>query len=154
MTLKSLSPLFRQHFRLLEERKRSEKDSHLSDTLPRKKVTPTMTSQFTCATLGRSFPNKVQRRESVQCPNLLALCQVKTVQARFFYQYSGMRAKRFGLLLDVYSPISLLCRARAAAASFQESSPYPTRKQNLAVCTKVKLRPLLSGATRIFSVTY
>lgn len=50
-----------QHFRMLEERRRSEKDdaSHLSDTLPRKKTTPTMTHQFSCSTLGRSFPTKV-----------------------------------------------------------------------------------------------
>ncbi|CAB1451568.1 unnamed protein product [Pleuronectes platessa] len=49
----------REHFRLLEERKRSERDgSHLSDTLPRKKVPPNMSRQFTCATLGRSYPTK------------------------------------------------------------------------------------------------
>ncbi|KAK1885590.1 Pleckstrin like domain family B member 2, partial [Dissostichus eleginoides] len=49
-----------EHFRLLEERKRSERGggSHLSDTLPRKKTTPMMTPQFTCATLGRSYPTK------------------------------------------------------------------------------------------------
>ncbi|XP_067107887.1 pleckstrin homology-like domain family B member 2 isoform X1 [Osmerus mordax] len=47
-----------QHFRLLEERKRMIKEggAHLSDTLPRKKPTPT--PQFSCSTLGRSYPAK------------------------------------------------------------------------------------------------
>ncbi|XP_050953808.1 pleckstrin homology-like domain family B member 2 isoform X2 [Labeo rohita] len=50
----------RQHFRTLEERKRYGKEggAHLSDTLPRKKTQPTITPQFTCATLGRNIPSK------------------------------------------------------------------------------------------------
>ncbi|KAK9953240.1 hypothetical protein ABG768_017248 [Culter alburnus] len=50
----------RQHFRNLEERKRYGKEggAHLSDTLPRKKTQPTITPQFTCATLGRNIPSK------------------------------------------------------------------------------------------------
>ncbi|KAF3836051.1 hypothetical protein F7725_028609 [Dissostichus mawsoni] len=58
----------REHFRLLEERKRSERGggSHLSDTLPRKKTTPMMTPQFTCATLGRSYPTKSGSRAASQ----------------------------------------------------------------------------------------
>lgn len=52
-----------------------------------------------------------------------------------------MELKDFGVLLDVCRPISLSCRARAVAAFFQESSPYPTRKPNPAVCIKVKVNP-------------
>uniref|UniRef100_A0A8C2EZS4 Pleckstrin homology-like domain, family B, member 2b n=1 Tax=Cyprinus carpio TaxID=7962 RepID=A0A8C2EZS4_CYPCA len=50
----------RQHFRTLEERKWYGKGggAHLSDTLPRKKTQPTITPQFTCATLGRNVPSK------------------------------------------------------------------------------------------------
>ncbi|XP_065114418.1 pleckstrin homology-like domain family B member 2 isoform X7 [Paramisgurnus dabryanus] len=50
----------KEHFRTLEERKRYGKEggSHLSDTLPRKKTQPTVTPQFTCATLGRNVPSK------------------------------------------------------------------------------------------------
>ncbi|XP_052399066.1 pleckstrin homology-like domain family B member 2 isoform X1 [Carassius gibelio] len=50
----------RQHFRTLEERKRygKEGETHLSDTLPRKKTQPTIAPQFTCATLGRNIPSK------------------------------------------------------------------------------------------------
>ncbi|XP_056306310.1 pleckstrin homology-like domain family B member 2 isoform X2 [Danio aesculapii] len=49
-----------EHFRCLEERKRYGKEggAHLSDTLPRKKTQPTITPQFTCATLGRNISPK------------------------------------------------------------------------------------------------
>uniref|UniRef100_A0A8C1GFB3 Pleckstrin homology-like domain, family B, member 2b n=1 Tax=Cyprinus carpio TaxID=7962 RepID=A0A8C1GFB3_CYPCA len=51
---------FNHHFRTLEERKWYGKGggAHLSDTLPRKKTQPTITPQFTCATLGRNVPSK------------------------------------------------------------------------------------------------
>uniref|UniRef100_A0A673JHQ2 Pleckstrin homology-like domain, family B, member 2b n=1 Tax=Sinocyclocheilus rhinocerous TaxID=307959 RepID=A0A673JHQ2_9TELE len=54
------SPEPSPHFRTLEERKRYGKGggAHLSDTLPRKKTQPTITPQFTCATLGRNIPSK------------------------------------------------------------------------------------------------
>ncbi|XP_077100967.1 pleckstrin homology-like domain family B member 2 isoform X4 [Siphateles boraxobius] len=50
----------KEHFRTLEERKRYGKEggAHLSGTLPRKKTQPTVTPQFTCATLGRNIPSK------------------------------------------------------------------------------------------------
>nr|XP_055037301.1 pleckstrin homology-like domain family B member 2 isoform X10 [Misgurnus anguillicaudatus] len=56
-----VSPIsMKEHFRTLEERKRYGKEggSHSSDTLPRKKTQPTVTPQFTCATLGRNVPSK------------------------------------------------------------------------------------------------
>ncbi|XP_061877204.1 pleckstrin homology-like domain family B member 2 isoform X4 [Entelurus aequoreus] len=76
----------REHFRLLEERKRSDRDgtSHFSDTLPRKKTTPAMTPQFSCATLGRSFPTKPHPPliQSTSCgsilPRMLSLSNKET----------------------------------------------------------------------------
>ncbi|XP_052399071.1 pleckstrin homology-like domain family B member 2 isoform X6 [Carassius gibelio] len=56
-----VSPIsMKEHFRTLEERKRygKEGETHLSDTLPRKKTQPTIAPQFTCATLGRNIPSK------------------------------------------------------------------------------------------------
>ncbi|XP_059390836.1 pleckstrin homology-like domain family B member 2 isoform X4 [Carassius carassius] len=56
-----VSPIsMKEHFRILEERKRYGKEggTHLSDTLPRKKTQPTIAPQFTCATLGRNIPSK------------------------------------------------------------------------------------------------
>nr|XP_040022714.1 pleckstrin homology-like domain family B member 1 isoform X4 [Gasterosteus aculeatus aculeatus] len=65
----------RQHFRLMEERKRSDREvgSHLSDTLPRKKTTPITTPQFMCATLGRSYPTKAHHPlvQSTSCGSIL-----------------------------------------------------------------------------------
>nr|XP_040022724.1 pleckstrin homology-like domain family B member 2 isoform X9 [Gasterosteus aculeatus aculeatus] len=65
----------REHFRLMEERKRSDREvgSHLSDTLPRKKTTPITTPQFMCATLGRSYPTKAHHPlvQSTSCGSIL-----------------------------------------------------------------------------------
>ncbi|KAJ8010859.1 hypothetical protein DPEC_G00079510 [Dallia pectoralis] len=64
-----------EHFRSLEERKRLVKEggAHLSDTLPRKKTTPIVTPQFSCATLGRSMPNKSHQPlvQSSSCGSIL-----------------------------------------------------------------------------------
>uniref|UniRef100_A0AAQ5Z6Z4 PH domain-containing protein n=1 Tax=Amphiprion ocellaris TaxID=80972 RepID=A0AAQ5Z6Z4_AMPOC len=86
----SPKPAEDEHFRLLEERRRSEKDggSHLSDTLPRKKTAPTMNPQFTCATLGRSFPSKSHQPlvQSASCgsilPRILSLSSKETESRR------------------------------------------------------------------------
>ncbi|XP_021119497.1 pleckstrin homology-like domain family B member 2 isoform X4 [Heterocephalus glaber] len=48
-----------QHFRSLEERKKQNKEGlYLSDTLPRKKTTPSISPHFSSATLGRSTAPK------------------------------------------------------------------------------------------------
>ncbi|KAM9337526.1 pleckstrin homology-like domain family B member 2 [Symphorus nematophorus] len=101
----------RQHFRLLEERKRYEKEgaSHLSDTLPRKKTTPTMTPQFTCATLGRSFPNKPHQPlvQSTSCgsilPRILSLSNKDTESRRLHKGQPGSRAaSQTNVYLDAF----------------------------------------------------
>uniref|UniRef100_A0A3B4TK25 Pleckstrin homology-like domain family B member 2 n=2 Tax=Seriola dumerili TaxID=41447 RepID=A0A3B4TK25_SERDU len=104
-------PLEDEHFRLLEERKRSEKDSgsHLSDTLPRKKATPTMTRQFTCATLGRSFPTKSHQPlvQSTSCgsilPRILSLSNKETESRRLHKGQPGSRAaSQTNVYLDAF----------------------------------------------------
>lgn len=92
----------REHFRLLEERKRSEKEggSHLSDTLPRKKTTPTTNPQFMCATLGRSFPTKMTSHQplvqSTSCgsilPRILSLSNKESESRRLHKGQSSSRA--------------------------------------------------------------
>ncbi|XP_043450037.1 pleckstrin homology-like domain family B member 2 isoform X3 [Prionailurus bengalensis] len=48
-----------QHFRSLEERKKQHKEGlYLSDTLPRKKTTPSISPHFNSATMGRSTTPK------------------------------------------------------------------------------------------------
>ncbi|XP_033964336.1 pleckstrin homology-like domain family B member 2 isoform X3 [Pseudochaenichthys georgianus] len=89
-----------EHFRLLEERKRSERGggSHLSDTLPRKKTTPMMTPQFTCATLGRSYPTKSHHPlvQSTSCgsilPRFLSLSNKEAESRHLHKAQSGSRA--------------------------------------------------------------
>lgn len=114
-----------QHFRMLEERKRSEKDagSHLSDTLPRKKPPPALNSQFTCATLGRPFSTKVKW--------VMWNCRIFYV---FFFPLSlWCNTNKFFLLS---SPISPWYRVQVVAAFFLECSLYP-RKVILDICIKV-----------------
>nr|XP_048310306.1 pleckstrin homology-like domain family B member 2 isoform X3 [Myodes glareolus] len=51
--------LEQQHFRSLEERKKQHKEGlYLSDTLPRKKTTPSVSPHFSSATMGRSSTPK------------------------------------------------------------------------------------------------
>ncbi|XP_054621535.1 pleckstrin homology-like domain family B member 2 isoform X2 [Dunckerocampus dactyliophorus] len=97
----------REHFRLLEERKRSDRDgsSHLSDTLPRKKTTPIMTPQFSCATLGRSFPTKPHPPlvQSTSCgsilPRILSLSNKETECRRL---QKGQPSSRASSQTNVY----------------------------------------------------
>ncbi|XP_038581854.1 pleckstrin homology-like domain family B member 2 isoform X2 [Micropterus salmoides] len=100
-----------EHFRLLEERKRSDREggSHLSDTLPRKKTTPTMNPQFTCATLGRSFPNKSHQPlvQSTSCgsilPRILSLSNKETESRRLHKGQTGSRAaSQTNIYLDAF----------------------------------------------------
>uniref|UniRef100_A0A3B1K1C5 Pleckstrin homology-like domain family B member 1 n=1 Tax=Astyanax mexicanus TaxID=7994 RepID=A0A3B1K1C5_ASTMX len=66
-------PRHRQHFRTVEERKRLGKDGHMCDTLPRKKTQPTVSPQFSCATLGRNMPSKshLPLAQSSSCGSVL-----------------------------------------------------------------------------------
>nr|XP_057915887.1 pleckstrin homology-like domain family B member 2 isoform X3 [Doryrhamphus excisus] len=97
----------REHFRLLEERKRSDRggSSHLSDTLPRKKTTPTMTPQFSCATLGRNFPTKPHPPlvQSTSCgsilPRILSLSNKETECRRL---QKGQPSSRASSQTNVY----------------------------------------------------
>ncbi|XP_049318681.1 pleckstrin homology-like domain family B member 2 isoform X3 [Astyanax mexicanus] len=62
-----------EHFRTVEERKRLGKDGHMCDTLPRKKTQPTVSPQFSCATLGRNMPSKshLPLAQSSSCGSVL-----------------------------------------------------------------------------------
>ncbi|XP_072234876.1 pleckstrin homology-like domain family B member 2 isoform X4 [Leuresthes tenuis] len=101
----------RQHFRLLEERKRSEREggSHLSDTLPRKRTTPTLNPQFTCATLGRSFPTKPHQplAQSTSCgsilPRIFPLFNKESESRRLHKGQQGSRAaSQTNVYLDTF----------------------------------------------------
>nr|XP_029134674.1 pleckstrin homology-like domain family B member 2 isoform X2 [Labrus bergylta] len=100
-----------EQFRLLEERKRSERESgsHLSDTLPRKRSTPTMTPQFTSATLGRNFSNKSHQPlvQSTSCgsilPRIFSLSNKETESRRLHKgQPSSRAASQTNVYLDAF----------------------------------------------------
>uniref|UniRef100_A0A8C7Z008 Pleckstrin homology-like domain, family B, member 2b n=1 Tax=Oryzias sinensis TaxID=183150 RepID=A0A8C7Z008_9TELE len=97
-----------EHFRMLEERKRSEKDagSHLSDTLPRKKPPPALNSQFTCATLGRPFSTKSHQPlvQSSSCGSILPrmLSLSKESESRHLHKGSGQPSSRAASQTNVY----------------------------------------------------
>ncbi|XP_066555098.1 pleckstrin homology-like domain family B member 2 isoform X2 [Amia ocellicauda] len=63
-----------EHFRNLEERKKSGKEgTHLSDTLPRKKSSPAVSAHFSSSTLGRSITPKshLPLAQSSSCGSVL-----------------------------------------------------------------------------------
>ncbi|KAG7263746.1 hypothetical protein CRUP_012274 [Coryphaenoides rupestris] len=89
-----------EHFRLLEDRKRYEKEggAHLSDTLPRKRTTPPMPAQFSCATLGRSFPTKSSSCGSI-LPRMLSVSNKDSDSRRL---HKGQPSSRATSQTNVY----------------------------------------------------
>uniref|UniRef100_A0A8C3FCL2 Pleckstrin homology like domain family B member 2 n=1 Tax=Chrysemys picta bellii TaxID=8478 RepID=A0A8C3FCL2_CHRPI len=67
----------KEHFRNLEERKKQHKEgTYLSDTLPRKKTTPSVSPHFSSATLGRNVTPKghLPLGQSNSCGSVLPHC--------------------------------------------------------------------------------
>ncbi|KAM7179812.1 pleckstrin homology-like domain family B member 2 isoform 5-T6 [Macrochelys suwanniensis] len=67
----------KEHFKNLEERKKQHKEgTYLSDTLPRKKTTPSVSPHFSSATLGRSVTPKghLPLGQSNSCGSVLPHC--------------------------------------------------------------------------------
>ncbi|XP_068019195.1 pleckstrin homology-like domain family B member 2 isoform X4 [Melanerpes formicivorus] len=66
-----------EHFRNLEERKKQHRECmYMSDTLPRKKTTPSVSPHFNSATLGRSVASKghLPLGQSNSCGSVLPHC--------------------------------------------------------------------------------
>uniref|UniRef100_A0A8D0B7P8 Pleckstrin homology like domain family B member 2 n=1 Tax=Salvator merianae TaxID=96440 RepID=A0A8D0B7P8_SALMN len=64
-----------QHFRNLEERKKQHREGpYMSDTLPRKKATSSVSSHFSCSTLGRSVKGHIPLGQSNSCGSVLPPC--------------------------------------------------------------------------------
>ncbi|XP_014802820.1 PREDICTED: pleckstrin homology-like domain family B member 2 isoform X4 [Calidris pugnax] len=67
----------KEHFRNLEERKKQHREcTYLSDTLPRKKTTPSVSPHFNSSTLGRSVASKghLPLGQSNSCGSVLPHC--------------------------------------------------------------------------------
>ncbi|XP_042298858.1 pleckstrin homology-like domain family B member 2 isoform X2 [Sceloporus undulatus] len=64
-----------QRFRNLEERKKQHKEGpYMSDTLPRKKTTPSVSPHFNSSTLGRSVKGHLPLGQSNSCGSVLPHC--------------------------------------------------------------------------------
>ncbi|XP_037986020.1 pleckstrin homology-like domain family B member 2 isoform X7 [Motacilla alba alba] len=77
MAVLTSQPQNKEHFRSLEERKKQHReDTYLSDTLPRKKTTPSVSPHFNSATLGRNIANKehLPLGQSNSCGSVLPHC--------------------------------------------------------------------------------
>ncbi|XP_054374597.1 pleckstrin homology-like domain family B member 2 isoform X5 [Molothrus ater] len=96
----------KEHFRSLEERKKQHREgTYLSDTLPRKKTTPSMSPHFNSATLGRNIANKghLPLVQSNSCGSVLPHClatMTKESESRrmhkvFFLSNSGKNRKGY-----------------------------------------------------------
>ncbi|XP_003341255.2 pleckstrin homology-like domain family B member 2 isoform X4 [Monodelphis domestica] len=84
-----------EHFRNLEERKKQHKEGlYLSDTLPRKKTTPSVSPHFSSATMGRSITPKghLPLGQSNSCgsvlPHSLAMMAKDTESRRMHKGYN------------------------------------------------------------------
>uniref|UniRef100_A0A8C3KEA7 Pleckstrin homology like domain family B member 2 n=1 Tax=Calidris pygmaea TaxID=425635 RepID=A0A8C3KEA7_9CHAR len=67
----------KEHFRNLEERKKQHREcTYMSDTLPRKKTTPSVSPHFNSSTLGRSVASKghLPLGQSNSCGSVLPHC--------------------------------------------------------------------------------
>ncbi|XP_061859456.1 pleckstrin homology-like domain family B member 2 isoform X4 [Colius striatus] len=67
----------KEHFRNLEERKKQHRECmYMSDTLPRKKTTPSVSAHFNSATLGRNIASKghLPLGQSNSCGSVLPHC--------------------------------------------------------------------------------
>ncbi|XP_032775651.1 pleckstrin homology-like domain family B member 2 isoform X6 [Strigops habroptila] len=67
----------KEHFRNLEERKKQHRECmYMSDTLPRKKTTPTVSPHFNSSTLGRNIASKghLPLGQSNSCGSVLPHC--------------------------------------------------------------------------------
>ncbi|XP_062479941.1 pleckstrin homology-like domain family B member 2 isoform X4 [Pezoporus occidentalis] len=70
-------PQNKEHFRNLEERKKQHREGmYMSDTLPRKKTTPTVSPHFNSSTLGRNVASKghLPLGQSNSCGSVLPHC--------------------------------------------------------------------------------
>ncbi|XP_042298938.1 LOW QUALITY PROTEIN: pleckstrin homology-like domain family B member 2 [Sceloporus undulatus] len=68
-------PQNKERFRNLEERKKQHKEGpYMSDTLPRKKTTPSVSPHFNSSTLGRSVKGHLPLGQSNSCGSVLPHC--------------------------------------------------------------------------------
>ncbi|XP_036377122.1 pleckstrin homology-like domain family B member 2 isoform X3 [Megalops cyprinoides] len=119
----------KEHFRLLEERKRLGKEgvAQLSDTLPRKKSQPALTPPFNSATLGRSPAPKAHPPlgQSSSCGSVLPRgLSVSPKDADPRRLHKGKPKKGHGHMGEEHRQRANELSGRAASQSYLDSFQY------------------------------
>ncbi|OPJ69454.1 pleckstrin-like proteiny-like domain family B member 2 isoform A [Patagioenas fasciata monilis] len=121
-----------QHFRNLEERKKQQKECmYMSDTLPRKKTSPSVSPHFSSATLGRSIASKghLPLGQSNSCGSMLPHClATMTKESESRRMHKGYNHQRICETQRQKSP-EFYSRTASESNVYLNSFHYPDRKE-------------------------
>ncbi|XP_065709735.1 pleckstrin homology-like domain family B member 2 isoform X2 [Patagioenas fasciata] len=119
-----------QHFRNLEERKKQQKECmYMSDTLPRKKTSPSVSPHFSSATLGRSIASKghLPLGQSNSCGSMLPHClATMTKESESRRMHKGYNHQRICETQRQKSP-EFYSRTASESNVYLNSFHYPDR---------------------------
>ncbi|XP_064932217.1 pleckstrin homology-like domain family B member 2 isoform X2 [Columba livia] len=119
-----------QHFRNLEERKKQQKECmYMSDTLPRKKTSPSVSPHFSSATLGRSIASKghLPLGQSNSCGSVLPHClATMTKESESRRMHKGYNHQRICETQRQKSP-EFYSRTASESNVYLNSFHYPDR---------------------------
>ncbi|KAL9866741.1 pleckstrin homology-like domain family B member 2 isoform 2-T8 [Geothlypis trichas] len=123
-------PQNKEHFRSLEERKKQHREgTYLSDTLPRKKTTPSVSPHFNSATLGRNIANKghLPLGQSNSCGSVLPHClATMTKESESRRMHKGYNHQRICENQSQKSP-EFYSRTASESNVYLNSFHYPDR---------------------------
>ncbi|XP_065499676.1 pleckstrin homology-like domain family B member 2 isoform X2 [Caloenas nicobarica] len=119
-----------QHFRNLEERKKQQRECmYMSDTLPRKKTSPSVSPPFSSATLGRSVASKghLPLGQSNSCGSVLPHClATMTKESESRRMHKGYNHQRICETQRQKSP-EFYSRTASESNVYLNSFHYPDR---------------------------
>ncbi|OPJ69457.1 pleckstrin-like proteiny-like domain family B member 2 isoform D [Patagioenas fasciata monilis] len=122
----------KEHFRNLEERKKQQKECmYMSDTLPRKKTSPSVSPHFSSATLGRSIASKghLPLGQSNSCGSMLPHClATMTKESESRRMHKGYNHQRICETQRQKSP-EFYSRTASESNVYLNSFHYPDRKE-------------------------
>ncbi|OPJ69455.1 pleckstrin-like proteiny-like domain family B member 2 isoform B [Patagioenas fasciata monilis] len=125
-------PQNKEHFRNLEERKKQQKECmYMSDTLPRKKTSPSVSPHFSSATLGRSIASKghLPLGQSNSCGSMLPHClATMTKESESRRMHKGYNHQRICETQRQKSP-EFYSRTASESNVYLNSFHYPDRKE-------------------------
>ncbi|KAK2528172.1 pleckstrin homology-like domain family B member 2 isoform X3 [Columba livia] len=123
-------PQNKEHFRNLEERKKQQKECmYMSDTLPRKKTSPSVSPHFSSATLGRSIASKghLPLGQSNSCGSVLPHClATMTKESESRRMHKGYNHQRICETQRQKSP-EFYSRTASESNVYLNSFHYPDR---------------------------